>query len=451
MKAYFIGIGGIGMSALAQYYLDKNYSVVGSDLTDSEITKLLRDKGAEILVGKQKASNVPDDVGIVIYTPAIQPNNPELKKARKLKEKNKKIKILSYPQALGKLTKNHYTIAIAGTHGKSTTTALVALILIKAGLDPTVIIGTKIREFGNSNYRLGKSKYLVIEACEHQASFLNYWPKIEIITNIEPEHLDYYKTVKNLLAGFKKFILHLKKADNNYLVANKEDKNLKKLVGLKLLDGIKVRYFSVNQPEAEQIRKIIKIPGEHNVYNSLAAVTAAKVLKIPLRISYLAISNYKGAWRRFEIGKYQVNNQTSIKIVNDYAHHPTEVLATLKAGRQKFKKEKIWCIFQPHQYQRTFYLFDDFVKTFKSVIEEKIADKIIITDIFDVAGRENKTIKKKINAQKLVKSIGMPDKIEYIPKDSLLKFIAKKMKPDDVLIVMGAGDIYQLFKNSRLT
>jgi UDP-N-acetylmuramate--alanine ligase len=251
MRIHFIGIGGIGVSALAQYYLAKGHQVKGSDLVSSEITDLLKKKGAEVFIGQHKARNVSQKTDLVIYSPAVQQNNSELKKAYKLQTTNYKLQILSYPQALGELTKKYFTIAISGTHGKSTTTAMIALILIKAGLDPTVILGTKLKEFGNSNFRMGdelrsssrfanarvdktinyklKTKnYLVIEADEWSASFLNYWPKIIVLTNIEREHLDYYKSLNHILRTYKEYISHLPR--KGFLVINKDDKNIQKAI-----------------------------------------------------------------------------------------------------------------------------------------------------------------------------------------------------------------------------
>ena len=228
LRVHFIGIGGIGVSALAQYYLAKGHKVSGSDLVSSEIIGVLRKKGAKIFINSKlksqkskiqaKIQNFIKKSNLVIYSPAVPKNHPELIKAKQLK-----IKSLSYPQALGELTKTHFTIAVSGTHGKSTTTAMVGLLLVKAGLDPTVIVGTKIKEFGNSNCRVGKSQYLVIEADEHFASFLNYWPRIIVLTTIEKDHLDYYKNLNNILRTFKRYIAHLPK--NGWLVVNKDDKN----------------------------------------------------------------------------------------------------------------------------------------------------------------------------------------------------------------------------------
>ena len=428
MKVHFIGIGGIGVSALAQYYLEKGHQVSGSDLNSSEITEFLRVKGARIYIGPQLARTVLANIDLVIYSPAVQKNNPELMAAKKLG-----IKCQSYPEALGELTKKYFTIAVSGTHGKSTTTAMIALILIRAGLDPTVIVGTKLKEFKNSNCRVGKSNYLVIEADEHFASFLNYWPKIIVLTNIEADHLDYYKNLQNLLKTFKEYISHSSK--DGVLIFNKNDKNILEITKNYIGDTYG---FSGKQNEAKKIKNILKIPGEHNVYNALAALTLARVLKIPDKVTYKTLSEYKGAWRRFEIKKLR-----SITVVSDYGHHPTEIRATVKAAREKWPKRKIWLVFQPHQHQRTFYLFKDFVMVFKKALLKHWVNKCIITDIYGVAGREKKEIRKKVNSEKLVKAINKKDAI-YLPKQKILNYLKKNLGGGEVVIIMGAGDIYKL-------
>jgi len=420
MKIHFIGIGGIGVSGLARYYLKKRSEVSGSDLVSSEITENLKKEGIKIYIGKHKAKNVPKNTGLVIYSPAVQKSNPELKSAIK-----SGIKCLSYPQALGELTKEYYTIAVCGTHGKSTTTAMISLILIKAGLDPTVILGTKLKEFKNTNCRVGKSKYLVIEADEWQASFLNYWPKIIVLTNIEKEHLDYYKDLNHILKTYKEFIRHLSK--DGVIVGNGDDKNV-----VKICKGLKK--YSFKQKEAAKLKKILKVPGKHNIYNGLAALETARILKIPDKVSFKALAEYRGAWRRFETKKVR-----GFQLISDYAHHPTEVKTTLNAVREKFKKKEIWCVFQPHQYQRTFYLFNDFVKVFSPAP----VNKLIITDIYDVAGREKGKIKKKISSKKLASNINPP--ALYIPTIKETKnYLKKNLKGGEVVIVMGAGSIYTL-------
>lgn len=232
MKIHFIGIGGIGVSALAGYYLSRNFGVSGSDLSASPTTDALKKQGAIIYIGKHKAENVKKGVDLIVHTAAATKNNTELKQAKKLK-----IKTQLYAEALGDLTKKMFTIAVSGMHGKSTTTAMLALVLEKAGLDPTVIVGTKLREWNNMNYRVGQSKYLVIEADEYNASFLNYWPKIIVLTNIEEEHLDFYKGgLKQIMKTFKEYVGHLGK--DGILVANGNDANAIKIVRNAGLFGI---------------------------------------------------------------------------------------------------------------------------------------------------------------------------------------------------------------------
>lgn len=478
MKLHFIGIGGIGVSALARYYLAQGHRVSGSDLVSSEITEALEKMGAKIFIGKHKRSaltgslnskfkiqNLPD---LVIYSPAVPKNNPELKEALKIKNLKLKIKILSYPQALGELTKKYFTIAVCGTHGKSTTTAMIGLILTKAGFNPTVILGTKLKEFGDTNCRVGNSRYLVIEADEHFASFLNYWPKIIVLTALEPDHLDYYKNFKNYLLAFKKFIFHLPKA--GFLVANRDDKNIESLIS-KLKNQkpklkFKIQNYSLNQPEARKLKGILKIPGEFNISNALAALKTARILKIPDKISFKALSQYRGAWRRFQIQntiikrtivrimtgkgvkkgkKIKKAERKRITLVSDYGHHPTEVRETLKACREKFPRRKIWCVFQPHQYQRTYYLFEDFVKVFQMALNNRWINKLILAEIYNVVGREDKKIKKKINSKKLIKAIKKKEAI-YLPKKRISSYLKKNLQGGETLIVMGAGDIYLLLK-----
>lgn len=413
MKIHFIGIGGIGVSALAQYYLTKGHQVSGSDLVSSEITEFLEKKGVKI----QK--KIPKDADLIINSPAVQ-----------LKEKSDKFK--SYPEALGELTKKYFTIAISGTHGKSTTCAMIALILVKAGLDPTVIIGTKLKEFGGSNFRMGQGKYLVIEADEWQASFLNYWPKIIVLTNIEREHLDYYRDMNHILRTYREYIGHLSK--NGVLVANRDDGNINKILNFQL----SIKKFSLKQKETKIIKKILKIPGKHNIYNALTALTVARLLKIPDKISFKALGEYKGAWRRFEVKRAKIGNK-KFTIVSDYGHHPTEIKATLEAAREKFPKKQIWCIFQPHQYQRTFYLFNEFVDVFSRAP----IDKLIITDIYDVAGREKKEIKKKVNSKKLIGAINKYW-ADYLVKEEIKNYLKNNLGGGEIVIIMGAGNIYKL-------
>jgi len=418
MKIHFIGIGGIGVSALAQYFLSKNYQISGSDLNSSEITQKLENQGINIIIGKHSSKNISKDINLVIYSPAVISTNLELKKAKSLG-----IKTQTYPQALGEITKKYYTIAVSGTHGKSTTSSMLAIILSNAGFDPTVIIGTKLKEFGDSNFRSGNSKYLVIEADEYKESFLNYHPKIIVVTNIDNDHLDYYKNLENILKSFSKYFKKMNK--KGFLIANNDDENTKKVVNKNTI------FYSLQEKEAKEIKKIIKIPGDHNIQNALAAFKVAQLLGIKKEKILEGISLYKGSWRRFEIF-----NKKNFTLISDYGHHPTEIEKTLKATREKFPTKRIRCVFQPHQIKRTLYLFDDFIK----VLKEAPVDEIILSDIYNVAGRED--FKKNISSKKIAETI-KSSKVKY--KKNVKEYVIKTTKKNEILIIMGAGDIYNLF------
>jgi UDP-N-acetylmuramate--alanine ligase len=431
MRIHFIGIGGIGVSALAQYYLTKGHKVSGSDLTPSEITQALKKKGAIIKIGAHKKGNVPKDTDLIVYSPAVKPDNPERTEAVK-----RKLKIQSYPEALGELTRQHFTVAVSGTHGKSTTTAMLGLLLTKAGLDPTVIVGTKLKEFKDSNCRVGKSKYLIIEADEHFASFLNYRPQIIVLTTVEADHLDYYKNLRNIMRTFRKYVELL--PQDGILVANREDKNISQILNTLRKVRIKTLFYSTKQKEAKNLKRILKVPGAHNVSNALAALTVARVLKVSDKASFKALSGYHGSWRRFEEKTVRLGARRCV-LISDYGHHPTEIKVTLRAVREKYPKKKIWCVFQPHQYQRTYYLFKDFVKAFRKAP----INRTIITDIYDVAGREEGKIKKRVSSEKLVKAVNRKNVI-YLPKGEIMDYLKRNSKEIDALMIMGAGDIYQL-------
>jgi len=450
MNIHIVGIGGIGVSALAKYYKAKGHRVTGSDLTKSEITEALKKQGIQIKIGPHKAINLPKDVRLVIYSPAVQNTNPEFKQAKKQKSR-----LLSYPEALGELTKEYYTIAVSGTHGKSTTTAMIGLLLTKAGLDPTVIVGTKLKEFGDpalrqsngSNCRVGNSKYLVIEADEHFASFLHYWPKIIVLTSIEADHLDYYKNLGNVLKAFQKFVSRLPK--DGVLIYNKDDANTQKILKNFKFQGSSFNY-SIRQKEAAKLRNILKVPGEHNVSNALAALAVARALNIPDEKSFKALSEFKGTWRRFEVFDVKIEN-CKLKVVSDYGHHPTEIKVTVEAARSKWPKKNIWLIFQPHQYQRTYYLFDDFVK----VLSHLPVQKLILLDIYDVPGRERTVAEKQISSKKLIQAVQnskskIQNSVSHIPTLALTEqYLKKNLKGGEIVIIMGAGDIYDL--TARLT
>ncbi|GIW65697.1 MAG: UDP-N-acetylmuramate--L-alanine ligase [Candidatus Parcubacteria bacterium] len=436
MKIHFIGIGGIGISALAKYYLYQGNKISGSDFvyprdvfSKDELTKI------KFFLNHSK-KNINKNIDLVIYSLAIKKDNPELLEAKKIKIPN-----LSYPQALGKLTKNYFTIAIAGMHGKSTTTAMVAQIFIEAKLDPTVIIGSKVKNFGSqgeeSNFRYGRSKYLIIEADEYKAGFLNHHPSILIITNIEAEHLDYYKNFENILKTFKKFIFNLT-GDKKYLIINKDDKGcqifIREIKNIIKENKINLLTYSLKN-NREKIE--LSVAGRHNISNALAALKVAEILNINKKISLKALKRFKGIWRRFEY-KGKVNGA---KIFDDYGHHPTEIKATLQAGKEILSKGgRLFIIFQPHQYYRTYYHFSEFIHAFD------LADYVGILDIYTVAGRENKKIMSLINSKKLVSEISKHKyNVFYLESFSkAIDFLKNNLKRGDICLIMGAGDAYKL-------
>ncbi|MCP6726665.1 MAG: UDP-N-acetylmuramate--L-alanine ligase [Patescibacteria group bacterium] len=431
MHIHFIGIGGIGVSALAKYYILKGNTISGSDGVESEITKAIEKLGAKVFIGEHKAKNIPENTELVIYSPAVNQDNPEYVRAGELN-----IRLLSYPQALGQLTKTHYTVAVSGTHGKSTTSSMIGLMLTTAGLDPTVIVGTKLKEFDNSNCRVGKGEFegkplLVIEADEHFASFLNYTPDIIVLTSLEADHLDFYDDLDHLKETFKKYVSQLKEGGS--LVVNKDDKNLIDIIK----DSDNVVWYSLLQKEAASIKEVMQIPGDHNVSNALSALEVGRLLKVPDEKIIRGLSVFQGTWRRFEVIAMQ--NYT---LVSDYAHHPTEIKVTIEGAREKWPDEKIILVFQPHQYQRTKALYDDFV----NVLSKIHVNTLIIPDIYDVPGREDtgtgvsgKTLSEDIKEKTSnMEVLHIPD-MKDIPA-----YLTKTIQGGEIVIIMGAGSIYNL-------
>ena len=494
-SVFFIGIGGIGMSALARWYLAQNrplgrasakgeiaqkWAVSGSDLAPSEITRELQNEGCRVKIGHKKA-NIGPETGLVIYNQAIPNNNPELERARELK-----IKTLSYPEALGELTRLHTAIAVAGAHGKSTTTALVSLVLMKAGLDPTVIIGTKLKEFKNKNFRKGSiptklfsskgidierrsvaanvKPWLIIEADEFHASFLDYSPTLAIITNIDREHLDFYKNLENIKKGFLRFIGNIQK--NGTLIVNADNPTLwglkKHIEAIGKRGRIAIVWYGTHNAQilashdretqvntervVGKIRKILKIPGEHNVSNALAAYALARSLKVPEKTILSALASYRGAWRRMEYkGKLPISN--SPLLFDDYGHHPTEIKATLAAFRGKYPNYKIICVFQPHQAKRLEALFKEFQAAFYD------ADALVLLPIYKVPGRDNP--KTHYTSELLARTInpsGHLKEIRYLPSPTRLKSTLQllvtnyQLPAKTVIVMMGAGDIVEYSK-----
>lgn len=480
-QVYLIGVGGIGMSALARHFKALGSSVSGSDLQDSKLLQELKYDGIKVIIGHKK-SNIPLKVDLVIYNQAISTDNVEIKEVKK-----RSTALLSYPEAIGELTRQYKTIAIAGSHGKSTTTALTALILINAGFDPTVIVGTRMKEllvynsnkkgFATSgiNYRKGNNKWLVLEADEYGRAFHHYSPFAVLITNIDKEHLDTYKNLAGVKKSFLKFISNIQ--DDGILVLNSADKNTKsiesEIIKICKLKKVTIHWYDINEhlKGLSSLHLLPSLLGNHNVSNASGAYVLANALKISDQIIYSTLKNFKGTWRRLEYrGEYKNNTNNSISIYDDYAHHPTEIKATLSALQSlalinkvnylelsdaQSNTRPIICVFQPHQTFRLESLFDEFVNAFKD------ADIIILLPVYKVSGRDkNKTEAKKIiNSEKLAEVITKkyPDKIVIYQNNPklLLKSLEKLTflpHQSPILVMMGAGDIVkytEIFLNDR--
>lgn len=451
-KIHFIGIGGIGVSALAKMALGQHKIVSGSDIYSTQITKELEALGIPIFLGHKK-DNISKDIDLIVYSIAVAENNAERLKANKLN-----INQLSYPQFLGELSKQKNTIAVSGTNGKSTTTAILGLILELAGLDPTVIVGSKVDAW-HGNFRKGNSNIFLVEACEWQANMLNLYPNMIVLTNLEQDHLDYYKNLDHIIKTFQQYIDKLPK--HGVLFLNIDDPNLKKLkpnsqvitYGIKnkadvMAKNIKTSSGSmsfdllIQNKDVQHIK--LKIPGLFNIYNTLAAVAAAAHLGAGIKDIKTVIESFSGIWRRFEIigaipiPKYPIPKYPIV--VSDYAHHPTAVEGTIKAAKDFYPNKRIVVVFQPHHHNRTKKLFNDFVKSFNN------ADLIIIQEIYDVAGREEGN-DQDISSKDLVREVKRQANCPVFYTKDLKhskELIKKKIQANDLILIMGAGDIDDL-------
>lgn len=433
-KIFFVGIGGIGISALAKLFKSQGKKVIGSDKYSSEITDSLKKQGIKVHIGHEER-NLDLDTDLVIYSAAVKSEIPEIKKAIELG-----IEQLSYPRALGKIAKDKYTIAVSGTHGKSTTTAMLGLILAKADLDPTVIVGSKLKHPGfDENLRIGKGQYFVVEACEWKAHMLELDPKIIILTNIEPDHLDYYKTFKNLKNTFKKYVRKLPK--DGLLIFNADDNDC--------VDVAKsAKCKSVGYSIKSGLGFPLQVPGQFNIYNALAASACALQLGVKPRIIRKALANFKGIWRRFELINADRSGYTrlpvgrqgftpKITLISDYAHHPTAIKETLKAAKESYPQRRLVVVFQPHHFDRTKRLFKSFTRAFDK------ADFVILNEIYDVPGRE---VKRKISSKDLVRELKKRKIKSIFTRDlgETRKVILENIQKEDLVLIIGAGDIYQL-------
>jgi len=408
---HFIGIGGIGVSAIARMMLSEKKKVSGSDATLSEITKSLEKLGATIHEGHDSA-HVSPKCDLVVYSPAVRGDNPELAAARE-----RGIQTLSYPEMLGRISAEKKTIAVSGSHGKTTTTAMLAEIFVQARKNPTVVVGSLLRK-EKSNFIGGKGEWFITEACEYKRSFLNLSPFILIITNIDNDHLDYFGTLRGVQKAFGELAQKIPKSGT--IICNPNDPKVSPV-----LKGVRARVVDYTK---EKIPDLV-VPGKHNRENAKAARVAARVAKIPTSTSEKALATFQGVWRRLE---YKGELQNGAFLYDDYAHHPTEIRATLSALRERYPKKRIFVLFQPHLYSRTKLLFKDFKNAFKK------ADVVIVTDIYAAREIDDGTI----HARDIMGS-NTHTTMEYGGDlKAAGELIVNKVGEGDVLVTMGAGNVY---------
>lgn len=443
VHVHFIGIGGISMSGLAEILLSRKFPVSGSDSHESALTDQLAAQGA-VVHYPQKAENITDDIDVVVYTAAIHPDNPEFRAAQ---EKN--LPMLTRAQLLGEIMRNYKeAINVSGTHGKTTTTSMITEILLEAHKDPTVSVGGMLKDIGG-NIRVGGQETFVVEACEYTNSFLSFFPTIEVILNVEADHLDFFKDIDDIRHSFKLFAEKL--PEDGLLVINKDIKHSEYFT-----QALKCRVVTFGHEKdadytanfisydkfahpsytlfykGEELAQVeLGVTGEHNIYNSLAAIAVARSLDIPMEVILRGLKRFTGTDRRFQ-KKGSVNGFT---IIDDYAHHPQEIAATIEAAK-KYPHRKLWIVFQPHTYSRTAALLDDFAGALSQ------ADEIVLADIY--AAREKNTIG--ISSDDLRKHmLEQNTNVYYIPKfEDIEDFLLQHVEEGDVLITMGAGDIYKV-------
>lgn len=443
IHVHFIGIGGISMSGLAEILLDEGFTISGSDSKESDLTKHLEAKGISVFYG-QKASNIIPGIDLIVYTAAIHEDNPEFAQA-----KAQGLPMLSRAELLGQIMDNYeQSIAVAGTHGKTTTTSMISQILLEAKTDPTITVGG-ILEAINGNLRVGESEVFISEACEYTNSFLNFRPKYSIILNVEAEHLDFFKDLDDIRKSFHKFAANTL-ADGATIINGEIDNYTEIVEGLPqriITYGLNSSYdyyaenitydekacaiFSVMHDGQKIMDVHLNVPGKHNVSNSLAAIALCDIMDIPNEAVISGLLKFGGANRRFQYkGKID-----GITIIDDYAHHPTEIKATLTAAAN-YPHERLVLVFQPHTYSRTKAFLDDFAEVLS------MADVVVLADIY--AAREQNTygVSSK-DILNLLKKKGT--EAYYLPSfEEIEKFLLKNCINGDLLITMGAGNVVEI-------
>lgn len=435
-KIHFVGIGGSGMCPIAEILLHKGYELTGSDISESDTLERIRSYGIPVFMG-QRAENI-GGAELVVYSAAVKPENPELVAARE-----KGIPTVERSVMLGMLARRYENaVAVSGTHGKTTTTAMITQILLGAGKDPSAIIGGKLPLIGG-NGRVGHSGTIVCEACEYVDTFLQLNPAVSVILNIDNDHLDYFGTVKNTIRSFHRFAGQT----SRLIVVNGDNPNAMEAV--KGVDGPRIvtygfgegndyrageiadtfrarEKFSVLKKGRKAAEVALSIPGKHNIYNALAAFAVADALGVDAQTIARQLHEFTGVHRRFEmLGEF-----SGVTVADDFAHHPTEVAATLTAAKQ-MGFSRVWAVFQPHTYSRTFLLLDDFAKALR------IADRVVLSEILAV--RETNTYN--IYAKDLADKI--PGCVWFPTFEEIADYMVKKARDGDLILTLGGGDVYK--------
>lgn len=416
-KVHFIGIGGIGMSALARFFVHEGKQVSGSDRAESIIAQKLGQLGVELFF-TQEAGNITPDIDMVVYTEAMEADHEEMVAARKLE-----VPMMNYFAALGLVANDYYLIAVSGTHGKTTTTAMLADVFEEAGLDPTVIVGS-LRSKTGSNFRAGKSKYAIVEACEYKRDFLHLKPDVLVITNLEFEHVDYYHDLNDVQSAFHE--LALKVPETGFIVTDTSQQNIKPV-----LNGVKAKI--VDYRSQLDLGLDLKQPGIHNILNAAVAKTVGQLVDIDSADASKTLENFAGTWRRFEYKGDFVNDFGKVPVYDDYGHHPTEVKVTMAGMREKYPNRHLTVVFQSHTYTRTREFFTDFVEILAK------ADRVVILPIYparkeDVSG---------VSSEMLVEAINKAGtEAFYFETFNAAALKVKEITPmDGVVLVIGAGDV----------
>ncbi len=441
-RVHFVGIGGIGMSGIAEVLLNLGYAVTGSDLHESEVTGRLRKLGAQVFVGHQE-DNLMANPSVVVISTAVKYSNPEVLEARR-----RHIPVIPRAEMLAELMRMKYGLAVAGSHGKTTTTSMIAAVLSTAGLDPTMVIGGQVHMLG-TNAKIGQGEILVAEADESDGSFLLLSPTIAVVTNIDREHMDFHQTMERLNESFLNFINKIpfyglavlcldnaqvrvllpkvRKRFATYGLSSDADFSAQDLQ----MKPAGVEYTVLHH--AKPLGKLrLRLPGRHSATNALAAVTVGYELEIPFSQVAEALDGFTGIHRRFEIkGEPQ-----GIMVIDDYGHHPAEIQATISAIRDSWKRP-LTVIFQPHRFSRTYDLFDEFLTAFEG------ADRLVLTEIY-AAGEDPIDGVTSEALYQAIKRRGHME-VEFISdKDQIVNQLAAKLNPGDIALTLGAGDIYKV-------